>query len=347
MDHHAIENSCQVPRKRQLLPRNDRLAAIMGVWLCFVSVSTSAAAGPAIAEKPARPLPVGEHVLKLHVDGEERSAVVHIPENYDATQPTPVVLLFHGAGQDKQIILRYTNLAATAEDAGFILVAPDGTGYIRAFNAGGVRGLTWRGSPDDVKFVDRLLNELERITHVDSRRIYACGLSNGGMFCHRLASELSHRVTAIASVAGTLATEKVTATRPVPILHFHGTRDRLVPINGPYQVTPFVTFHSLDDTIRMWTENNQTPAKPAVVETIDKADDRMKVVKSVFRPQARQAGAEVVLYKIEGGGHTWPGRPPGYPMVGPSTDDIFANDIIWKFFSQQQLPNQNADKPAN
>ncbi len=312
--------------------------------LCCNAHSASCAESPAIAEKTQRPLTAGEHVIEFAVDGQQRSVVIHVPEKYDSQKPTPLVLLFHGAGQNKEIILLYTDMMTTADDAGFIIAAPDGTGYVRAFNAGGVRGISWRGSPDDVKFIDQLLNKLDRVLNIDSRRVYACGLSNGGMFCHRLASELSHRIAAIASVAGTLATDKIKATRPVPVLHFHGTRDRLVPIGGPFQVTPFVSFHSLDETIRQWAVNNHADVKPTVVETIDKADDQMKVVKSIFRPQAGQAGAEVVLYKIEGGGHTWPGRPPGYPMVGPSTDDIFANDIIWKFFSEQQLPVETPEQ---
>lgn len=309
------------------------------VLLCYMSRAAGAEIAPAVAEKAAQLLSPGEHVIELQVDGVQRSALVHVPRNYEPTQPTPVVLLFHGAGQTKEIILRYTDLTSTAEDVGFIIVAPDGTGYIRAFNAGGVRGLTWRGSLDDVKFVDQLLDKLNNVLNIDSRRVYACGLSNGGMFAYRLASELSHRIAAIASVSGTLAVPKIKATRPVPVLHFHGTRDHLVPIGGPFQVTPFVTFHSVAETLRLWTEHNRASAQPTDVKTIDVADDRMKVVKSTFRPLAGKAGAEVVFYKIEGGGHTWPGRPPGYPMVGRSTDDIQANDIIWKFFQKHRLPD--------
>ena len=83
---------------------------------------------------------------------------------------------------------------------------------------------------DDVKFVSALLDDLSTVCNVDAKRVYATGISNGGMMCYRLAAELSGRIAAIAPVSGTIAIDEVKPKRSVPIMHFHGTADRVVPL---------------------------------------------------------------------------------------------------------------------
>ena len=78
-------------------------------------------------------------------------------------------------------------------------------------------------------FIGKVLDDLGSVVKMDEKRVYACGMSNGAMMCYRLAAELSDRIAAIAPVAGTIAIEESKPKRPVPVIHFHGTKDTLVP----------------------------------------------------------------------------------------------------------------------
>ena len=162
-------------------------------------------------------------------------------------------------------------------------------------------------------------------------------MSNGGMMCYRLAAELSDRIAAIVPVAGTMAISEAKPNRPVPLMHFHGTADRIVPFGGPKNGTPkFLTFKSVEETIKVWAEINGCQKEPVVEQLEDKAEDGTTVTKKTYSPE--EGGAEVILVEIEGGGHTWPGVEPPVRFIGKSTKDILANDMIWDFFQRHRLP---------
>jgi polyhydroxybutyrate depolymerase len=161
-------------------------------------------------------------------------------------------------------------------------------------------------------------------------------MSNGGMMCYRLAAELSGRITAIASVSGTMCVAPVKAKRPVPILHFHGTDDFLVPREGPNKNLPLlIRFRSLDDTIGAWVKCNHCKDAPEVVRLPNQAADRLPVTRTVYA--AGKNGADVVLYTIDGGGHTWPGVDRHADFLGKTTFNISANELMWQFFKKHTL----------
>jgi polyhydroxybutyrate depolymerase len=293
-----------------------------------------------IATLGTDPLGPGDHTRTLTVDGRERSYLVHVPPKYDPKKPTPVILLFHGAGSDGAMHVQFTGMNEKSDAAGFIAVYPNGTGLGRL--------LLWNvdgrhGQADDVKFVSALLDDLATVVNVDARRVYASGCSMGGMMCYRLAADLSDRIAAIAPVAGTMVGEANKPNRPVPVLHFHGTADKIVPFKGSRQGTSkFLAFKSVEETIRIWCQIDGCPNTPKVTEFPDKVDDGTTVKRKVYGPG--QDGAEVVLIEIEGGGHTWPGRKPPVGFIGKSTLDISANDLIWEFF--QKHPRTAATRPG-
>jgi polyhydroxybutyrate depolymerase len=230
---------------------------------------------------------------------------------------------------------RFCGLDEKANRSGFVVVYPDGTGSTPLFlywDAGGVRG---RPS-DDVAYVSKLLDDLATVVNVNPMRVYATGMSNGAMMCYRLAAELSGRIAAIAPVAGTMAIETCRPRRPVPVMHFHGTKDGLVLFDGPDERTPKnLKFLSVEDSIRAWAKVNECPETPVVAEVPDRAEDGTQVRVETYGPG--KDDSEVILYVIEGGGHTWPGREPRLPFLGKSTKDISANDLIWDFFQRHPM----------
>jgi polyhydroxybutyrate depolymerase len=165
--------------------------------------------------------------------------------------------------------------------------------------------------------------------------IYACGMSNGGMMCYRLAAELSDRIAAIAPVAGTIAIEDSKPKRPVPVIHFHGTKDTFVPFLMAKGKTPaFMKFKGVEDSIQTWVKLNGCEQKPKT-DTLSKEADEMKVTRKTYGGGKDES--EVVLIVVEEGGHTWPGRQPPVGFVGRSTKNISANDLMWEFFQKHPM----------
>jgi polyhydroxybutyrate depolymerase len=293
-----------------------------------------------LAMAASEPLSPGNSTRTLQVAGRERSYIVHVPAKYDATKPTPVVLIFHGAFTNGSITQLYSGMNRTADEKDFIAVYPNGTGPTEAtlfWNAGKWVRKHLPDPPDDVQFVRALLDDLTSVAKVDTKRTFATGISNGGMMCYKLAAELSDRIAAIAPIAGTLAFDNPQPKRPVPVIHFHGTEDQLVPYKGLKSASDKnLVLKSVDETIRTWVKLNGCP-EPAAVESLpNKKDDGTTVVRHVYSPG--KENSEVVLIEIVGGGHTWPGRPFPLQLFGRTTHDIYANDMLWDFFEQHPMP---------
>jgi polyhydroxybutyrate depolymerase len=294
----------------------------MGLVLLLVS-ACAASTGP---------LGPGDYVRPVSVGEQERSYLVHVPPGYKSAQPAPVVLIFHGAGLDAERMVNYSGLNAKADQAGFIAVYPNGTG---------MRGLSWnaeiccdfaaRTHVDEVGFVRAVLDDLEKVLNVDRRRVYATGGSNGAMLCYKLASELSDRIAAIAPVAGTMGSKACHPSRPVSVIHFHGTNDQWIPYQGGVG-TRKVTFHSVKATIEAWVQADGCRNEAQLTRYPDLAHDGTAVTRMTY--SGGKNGSEVVLITIEGGGHSWPGRDWHPELLGKSTKNISANDLIWDFFSR-------------
>jgi polyhydroxybutyrate depolymerase len=272
--------------------------------------------------------------------GAVRAYLLHAP----APAPPgrlPLVLAFHGGTSTPQGMAELTGLDRLADRDGFVVVYPAGIG--RSWNDG--RGNTPAATQgvDDVAFVRTLLDQLEARLPIDLGRVYATGISNGAIFSERLGCELSSRISAIAPVAGSLATNLAPACHPalpVSMLAINGTADPLVPYGGGHVDGRGSggDVISAPSAASLWRGLDGCPGAAVTSGLPDRAHDGTSVTIQSWSGCA--AGAAVELYTVEGGGHTWPGGPQYAPaaLVGIASRQLDAGEVIWAFLAAHPRP---------
>ena len=271
---------------------------------------------------------------------------MHVPEAAREGRPLPVVLNFHGGGGNAPAQQQYARMDGLADAEGFLAVYPNGTGRMSdrllTWNAGTCCAYSVVNKIDDVGFTLALLADLEARQPVDRRRVYATGLSNGAMMAWRLAAEASAAIAAIAPVAGAKVLPGGPRARPVSVMHFHSVDDpRALYAGGlgpPFPMTTSRVLHSaVEPTLRDWAAALGCPASPSVAAEVRGAGPHgapQTATRLVWGPC--REGAEVVLWKLTGAGHVWPGGVRDYlpRLLGPGTTLVDANREMWQFFQR-------------
>ncbi len=285
-----------------------------------------------------------EHTLKV---GElNRTYNLHVPTNLPPDKPAPLVLVFHGGGGTAAGVERQTKFSELADGKGFMVAYPEGIG--QGWNDGrGVKDVrTQRIGVNDLAFVAALLADIAGNHRIDARRVYATGISNGGIFSHYLAANMSQRIAAIAPVVGGIPEamgEKFKPEKPISVLILQGVDDPLVPYRGGPITLPWGRERAgiipTEEAVRKWVEYNAC-RREAVMERMADKDpgDGCRVLK--FTYTEGKDNTEVVLYQIEGGGHTWPGGAQYLrkKLIGKVCRDINATEVIWEFFKAHPKP---------
>lgn len=273
---------------------------------------------------------MGEHTRRYYVTE---------PRNPESAMP--VLFIFHGGGGNARQASRM-GFAKLARKSGYLLVYPDGVdGH---WNDGRSNHPKFDPTLDDVGFVRLILEELQQQYPVDKKRIYAVGPSNGGMMSHMVGMELSDKFCAIAPLIGAIPQElvpKFQPKEPVSVLIIQGTLDPLVPYNGG-EVTVGRKRHgqvaSTDRAVELWREHNKCEDEGVTTSMPDPKDDGCKTTKTVW--SGGKDGTEVILYRVEGGGHTVPGGTQYLPksLIGVVSRDFNAVDEIEAFFARHSKP---------
>jgi len=278
----------------------------------------------------------------ISINGIERSYHLFNPSQ---KANSPIIFLFHGNGGSADNIAGLSHVKAPyipwfdiAVNEGLILVIPDGT--IGPKNSQG-----WNDcrndapripASDDVGLITTLLDTLKTSLRFDERKVFMVGTSNGGHFVMRLAQEIPHRMTAFASIvaSGPANSKCSTSTIPVSALFMNGTADPLVPYLGGN--TENGTVISTDSCIAYWVKRNGTVTSPIITEFPQKSSS--KVIS--YRYVKGTKDTEVMLYKVEDGGHIEPSRRERYSFVwtafaGSQNGDIESAEEIWAFFKEK------------
>jgi polyhydroxybutyrate depolymerase len=262
--------------------------------------------------------------------GEKREYLLYVPKSYDPGRPAPLVISLHGGALWGAAHREISGWNAVADEQGLLVVYPSGVGGRgpRAWRAG-VGG----DSAPDVRFIAELIDALKASYTIDPTRIYADGLSNGGGMAFLISCTLSDRIAAVGLVASAqfLPWSGCEDRRPVPMIAFHGTADRLTPYHGGKSpVSRHHVFPSIPGFTATWARRNRCAETP--VESAAAAD----VTRLEYTGCADDAS--VVLYTIRGGGHTWPGgRPTTEWFVGRTSTGVDASRQAWAFFQEHPL----------
>ncbi len=287
----------------------------------------------------------------IDMSGIERTFLVRPPSAQRT--PSAMIIMLHGhSGSAERLIGRRTRAApyrvwsAIADRAHLLLVAPDGL-----IGADGQRG--WHDCradnqtnprTDDAEFLTNLAARLEREYQMLPGRVFIVGTSNGGQMALRMAIERPTLIKAAAGIVAAMPAQSNCAapTTSVPVLLMNGTHDPLVPYEGGY-ITPGGgkrgSVLSTAASIAIWTRLANISSPPLVIRiTGEGGIDRTTIFKEVY---ARSDGRPVVvLYRVEGGGHTEPSRSEIYGriitrLLGLQSHAIEMADEVWKFFAAQ------------
>jgi polyhydroxybutyrate depolymerase len=303
------------------------MSAALGVLIVFAAVSGCASRDGRFIEE------------NLVHDGRERTYLVHLPPGYDGSAPVPMVIVLHGGGGNPRNADEMSRMSEKADREGFIAVYPAGTGALPGrlltWNGGFCCGYAMQHDVDDVGFISALIDGMIADYGVDPARVYVTGISNGGIMSYRLAAELPDKIAAIAPVAGSAGGQSGEGSGmiinrpdgPVSVIAFHGTADARVPYEGgrpAYERSKGAySYLSVNGSAMLWVEANNCTAAPRVT---------MEGNLTWTTYAGGDNGTEVVVCRIGGGEHSWPGGRRGYIGGDDPFEDLSANDAMWEFF---------------
>jgi polyhydroxybutyrate depolymerase len=249
----------------------------------------------------------------------DRTAIVRVPARA-AIARSPLVVALHGAGSSGRFMKRYSGLGRLGDEEGFTVAFPDAMDEHRR-----VWNLDARSAPDDVGFIEELIEQVATVACVDPGRVFAVGVSNGGGLAARVGCELAGRVTGIVVVAGGFGgLPECRPARPVSVLEIHGSNDATVPYHGDPR-------DGRAGDVRAWLagwarrDGCVTTARPRTVAP--------RSLRIDWRGCA--AGTRLAHIQVLGGGHQWPGAIP--PDPGPPST-FSAAEQAWEFLAALRAP---------
>ena len=256
--------------------------------------------------------------------GQTRHYLLYVPRTYNRSSRTPLVISLHAASFWPALQMQIDRWNEEADKHGFLVVYPSATGVLRFWRT------TGPGLELEAKFLYDLMAKLEFSYKIDPARVYITGYSNGGGMTLAMACRLSGRLGAVGTVAAgarSLSQKLLQDSAPVPLIAFHGTADRVIPFAGGRSKIGRIFFPRVRDWVDQWAQRNGC----------DGATAETRITANVSRLTYSDCSdhADVILYTISLGGHSWPGGKPLPELyVGRTNNEINASSLMWDFFVQ-------------
>lgn len=277
----------------------------MGIALLGAAL-LPACGGP--AEIPFPPSP--DRSVIIDAGSGERHAHVHHPAS--AAAGAPLVVVLHAAGSSAAESRERFGWDALADRAGFVVAYPDG--LHATWNAGRCCGRSVADDVDDLGYLDTLTTRLSSEDRIDQRRVYAVGISNGGMMAYSWACSRPGELAGIGVVAAARVDDCPTPA-PLTVVAIHGTADPIVPLAGGPGLQPGNDFPSLDESLAPFRRAATCPREP------ESTRENLATVTSW-----RCRGATVVQDVLQGTPHVWPGSGPA---AGTDDGPEDATGFLW------------------
>ena len=341
------------PFPHGLMRRAQAVAAATALTIAGVALSgplahaaPAAPAAPSSDQRCVRSLPVGESTLAVAFEGESYDVIVNVPKAASRLE-LPLIVDLHGSNANGTMQAAISDLASLGAKKRFITVNPTGAiafehtqpGGNWAWNVPGVPLTSGTfppaGSRDDVAFLRAVVEQVDAAGCVDDKRVYATGFSGGGRMASALACEASDMFAAIAPVAGLRAgrpdTEDLTQPEagtcdpqyPVAVATFHGDADFVNPYEGNSDPRwGYTVMRAAEE----WAAINDCRVGPKTRQVSSEI--------TTYTWRACDDRADVVLYEVAGGGHTWPGTSVDLSFLGYTTQEISASEEMWNFFKK-------------
>ncbi|HTO16045.1 MAG TPA: T9SS type A sorting domain-containing protein [Edaphocola sp.] len=262
----------------------------------------------------------------INHDGLNRTYYIHVPANYNASNPAAVVVWLHGMGNISvaEVKNQYPahQFVPIADTANFIILVPVAEDFpllnMRAWNSqAGMLGISPNTDVDDFGYIDAMLDEVIDSLSINQNKIFICGFSMGGFMTQRFALQHNNRFAAYASVGGTIGGNVLSMTpgRPIRIAHFHGTQDATVGyVNNTFGM-------GAEEMLNFWIDNNACDTSPSLQLTYTDNDPTNMSSILVDYSSYLNANADVEFHKLNGATHTWP---------------VQTSQKIWDFFSKYE-----------
>ena len=258
------------------------------------------------------------------VNGVERRYAIRASEL--GARHKPLLLCFHGGGGRVESLARRSGLVESGHRRGFMVVFPEATeGWIDARPERG-------GGTADLDFVDAVVNDLASGNQIDPSRVFALGISNGGMFVFRLATERRRRFVAFATAMANMPIAGLSAGQgpPAPIALIFGREDRVMPFQGgEIMRTAWLGVGgevvSAQATLHFWLKRNRAEGSPQQRRQVSAGHSI-----EIEDYQPGPGGSPVRYVTIGGWGHRWPSWGGA---LSPDDADFNAADLVTEFFS--------------
>lgn len=281
--------------------------------------------------------PQYRYTESIVIDGIQRTYIVKLPKNYyDIASDRALIIGLHGTGGSATQFEEAYGFNQKADAEGFVAVYPDGVQKdngigllkIRTWNAGSCCDYAMYNNINDVKFISLLIDNIGNRFHINRKKVYIAGMSNGGMMAYRLASELPGKIAAIGVVSGTMVADKDTSRQGIiPILHIHALPDTKVPFAGGVGIGGY-DFPPVINGLKYWANRNHCNTIPTTEQY------------QGYQLQSWKNNEGVTLmqcYLTEDGGHAWPSSTLRRGRGDTPSTVINATNLIWEFLNRFSL----------